>query len=113
MPLKDSKPDDQSTAADDRIEPLVLEISAVPEAPIPPTIKEIIVTATPESVKKIAIAEHQVLHQPDVTKVVFWADKDLITAMVPNPCGLKPGTLYTMAEIDAVVSPEMIQSDAA
>jgi hypothetical protein len=112
MPPKDSKPDDQSTAADDRIEPPVLEISAVLEPLIdPPTIEEII--AMPATDEKIAIAEHQVFRQPDVTRLVFWADKDLITAVVPNPCGLKPGILYTMAEIDAVVSPEMIQSDAA
>jgi hypothetical protein len=111
MPPKDSKPDDQSTAADDRVEPPVPEISAVPETPISPTIEEII--AMPATDEKIAIAEHQVFRQPDVTRLVFWADKDLITAMVPNPCGLKPGTLYTMAEIDAVVSPEMIQADAA
>ena len=102
MPPKD-KPNDS----------IAPEALAAPEPLIdPPTIEEVIVTAIPESAEKIAMAEHQVLRQPDATKVVFWAGKDLITAMVPNPCGLKPGTLYTMAEIDAVVSPEMIQPDA-
>jgi hypothetical protein len=111
MPLKD-KPNDSIVAAES-LEPIVPEVLAVPEPLIdPPTVEEIIVTATPESAEKIAIAEHQTFRQPDATKIVFWAG-NLITAMVPNPCGLKPGTLYTMAEIDAVVSPEMIQADAA
>jgi hypothetical protein len=110
MPQKD-KPND-SIAAAENSEPIVSEISAVPETPISPAIEEPVVTATPEPANKIAISEHQAL--PNVTRLVFWAGKDLlITALVPNPCGLKPGTLYTMAEIDAVVLPEYIQANAA